>query len=116
MNRVDTWTLAGVLVFVGIVFPLRAWWDFQHPENWSPGSADDPHVYLWAWTAIEQLCRELGWSVDERVGDHGIVLHFRDPLVNIRKVLVTCGESIACVATLLLRYQREGLLPLRQPA
>jgi hypothetical protein len=45
--------------------------------------------------AIEQLCRELGWSVDERVGDHGIVLHFRDPLVNIRKVLVTCGESVA---------------------
>jgi len=49
--------------------------------------------------AIEQLCRELGWSVDERVGDHGIVLHFRDPLVNIRKVLVTCGESIASILT-----------------
>jgi hypothetical protein len=48
--------------------------------------------------AIEQLCRELGWSVDERVGDHGIVLHFRDPLVNIRKVLVTCGESVASVS------------------
>ena len=49
--------------------------------------------------AIEQLCRELGWSVDERVGDHGIALHFRDPLVNVRKVLVTCGESIASICT-----------------
>jgi uncharacterized membrane protein (DUF441 family) len=33
MNRVDTWTLTGVLVFVGIVFPFRAW-------------------YLWAWAAV----------------------------------------------------------------
>lgn len=49
--------------------------------------------------AIERLCRELGWSVDERVGDHGIVLHFRDPLVNIRKVLVTGGESVASIST-----------------
>jgi UDP-N-acetylmuramyl pentapeptide phosphotransferase/UDP-N-acetylglucosamine-1-phosphate transferase len=52
MNRVDTWTLTGVLVFVGVVFPFRAWWDFHHPENWSPGSADDPQVYLWAWASV----------------------------------------------------------------
>lgn len=49
--------------------------------------------------AIERLCRELGWSVDERLGDTGIVLHFRDPLVNIRPVMVTCGESIASIST-----------------
>lgn len=52
MNRVDTWTLTGVLVIVGVVFPFRAWWDFQHPESWSPDSANDPHVYLWAWVAV----------------------------------------------------------------
>src|SRR5262249_54398435 len=37
---------------------------------------------------VEQLCRELGWSVDERFGDKGVVLHFRDPVINVRKVLV----------------------------
>jgi hypothetical protein len=52
MGRVDTWILTIVLVFVGIVFPFRAWWDFQYPQNWSPGSADDPQVYLWAWAAV----------------------------------------------------------------
>ena len=49
--------------------------------------------------AIERLCRELGWTVDERVGDKGIVLHFRDPLVSIRPVMVVCGESIAGIST-----------------
>lgn len=52
MNRVDTWTLTGVLVIVGVVFPFRAWWDLHYPESWTPGSADDPHVYLWAWAAV----------------------------------------------------------------
>ncbi len=52
MSRVETWTLTIVLVVLGVVFPFRAWWDFHHPENWSPGSADDPQVYLWAWAAV----------------------------------------------------------------
>lgn len=52
MNRVETWTLTGVLVFLGVVFPFRAWWDFHHPETWIPGSADDPQVCLWAWVSV----------------------------------------------------------------
>ncbi len=51
MSRVDKWGLTAVLVFIGVVFPFRAWWDLTHPENWIPGSGYDPHVYLWAWAA-----------------------------------------------------------------
>ncbi len=48
---------------------------------------------------IERLLTEVGWSVDERVGDKGIALHFRDPITNIRPVLVTCGDSIVGIST-----------------
>lgn len=51
MSRVDKWGLTAILVFIAVVFPLRAWWDLTHPENWIPGSGYDPHVYLWAWAA-----------------------------------------------------------------
>jgi hypothetical protein len=51
MNRVDKWTLTIVLVIIAVAFPFRAWWDFNHPESWSPGSMCDPNVYLWAWAA-----------------------------------------------------------------
>jgi hypothetical protein len=63
VSRVDKWTLTGFLVFLGVVFPFRAWWDFHHPENWSPGSADDPHVYLWAWAAVCMLWAWVGWRI-----------------------------------------------------
>jgi hypothetical protein len=52
MSRVDKWTLTVVLVLVSVVLPFRVWWDFHHPEDWSPGSGNDPHVYLWAWAAV----------------------------------------------------------------
>ena len=51
MSRRDKWGLTAILVFIGVVFPFRAWWDLNHPENWIPGSGYDPHVYLWAWAA-----------------------------------------------------------------
>lgn len=51
MSRVDKWGLTTIVVFIGVVFSLRAWWDLNHPENWLPGSGYDPHVYLWAWAA-----------------------------------------------------------------
>lgn len=51
MSRVDKWGLTAILVFIAVVFPFRAWWDLNHPENWIPGSGYDPHVYLWAWAA-----------------------------------------------------------------
>lgn len=51
MSRVDKWTLTVVLVTISVVFPFRAWWDFNHLENWNAGSLYDPHIYLWAWAA-----------------------------------------------------------------
>ncbi len=41
---------------------------------------------------IERLCRELGWSVDERDGQK-IALHFKDPLAGIRKVYLSHGDE-----------------------
>lgn len=51
MSRVDKWTLTVVLVIVAVGAPFRVWWDIHHPENWSPGSLNDPHSYLWGWAA-----------------------------------------------------------------
>jgi hypothetical protein len=42
---------------------------------------------------IQTCCSQLGWGIDERVGSSGFVLHFKDPLVGIRKLLITVGES-----------------------
>jgi hypothetical protein len=52
MTRGDKWSFAAFTFFVCVVFPFRALWDFNHPENWRPGSADDPHVYLWLWAGV----------------------------------------------------------------
>jgi hypothetical protein len=45
---------------------------------------------------IDQLCRELGWSVDEREGSV-VHLHFNDPAHGIRKVRIADGDD--CVVT-----------------
>jgi len=42
---------------------------------------------------IERLCQELGWPVDERDGNT-VLLHFNDPLVQIRKVAISTGEKL----------------------
>jgi hypothetical protein len=42
---------------------------------------------------VESLCAQLGWSIDGRVGNDGIILNFKDPLIRIRQVVITCGES-----------------------
>jgi hypothetical protein len=52
-----------VLVIVAVVFPFRAWWDLRHPENWSPGSGNDPHVYMWAWAAGGSLMVWIAWRI-----------------------------------------------------
>jgi hypothetical protein len=88
MSRVHNWTLTGVLVFVGIVFPFWAWWDFHHPENWSPGSADDPQVYLWAWAAVSVF---LAW-VARRIA----LLERRRKLRARLKALLVRAESRSC--------------------
>src|ERR1700722_6000008 len=41
---------------------------------------------------VERLCTELGWPVDERDGQI-ITLHFKDPIVGIRRVSITCGDT-----------------------
>jgi hypothetical protein len=42
---------------------------------------------------IEACCAHLGWSIDGRVGERGVVLNFNDPLVRTRPVLITVGSS-----------------------
>ena len=63
MSRVDKWALTVVLVIMALVFPFRAWWDFRYPENWSPGSMYDPHIYLWAWAATAILIGWIAWRI-----------------------------------------------------
>jgi hypothetical protein len=41
----------------------------------------------------ERFCQQLGWAVDERQGEV-ILLHFRDPVVGIRKVAITGGNMM----------------------
>jgi hypothetical protein len=42
---------------------------------------------------IENLSAQLGWNIDGRAGDTGMVFHFKDPLFGIRQVLVTVGSK-----------------------
>jgi hypothetical protein len=63
MSRVDKRALAVVLIVVTVVFPFRAWWDLRHPENWMPGSGDDPHVYLWLWGATGVFIAWVAWRI-----------------------------------------------------
>ena len=37
---------------------------------------------------VETCCQQLGWSIDERGDDDEFWLHFKDPLLGIRKVLI----------------------------
>jgi hypothetical protein len=41
---------------------------------------------------VETCCEELGWAIDERPNAHEMCLHFKDPIVGIRKVLVCFGD------------------------
>lgn len=40
---------------------------------------------------IERWCAELGWEIDERMSATGMILHFKDPLIRIRKLMITIG-------------------------
>lgn len=42
---------------------------------------------------VDQLCNELGWAVNERQAD-GVLLHFKDATVGVRKAVITCGEKV----------------------
>jgi hypothetical protein len=60
--------------------------------------------------AVEALCAELGWSVDERSGPGAILLHFRDPAIGVRKVIVSVGEcgDIGVVSVLSASQLRQA--------
>lgn len=75
---------------------------------------------------VESCCQQLGWEIDERVSANDVRLHFKDPLVEIRKVVIYVGGQDTAVAFAMggavvshaeiLRHQREGMLPLDQLA
>ena len=47
---------------------------------------------------VEECCRQLGWSIDERLNANEVYLHFNDSLIRIRKVLVSLGNQGATVS------------------
>jgi hypothetical protein len=62
---------------------------------------------------ISSLCSQLGWSIDERVGSDGYVLHFKDPLLGIRKLLITVGSGGRLV--MFMALSASDLTPERVP-
>jgi hypothetical protein len=46
---------------------------------------------------VETCCRQLGWSIDERLGANEVCLHFIDPLVRIRRVVVSVENQESVV-------------------
>jgi len=63
---------------------------------------------------VEACCRELGWSIDERLAVDKIGLHFKDPLLGIRKVIVNAGCPEAMVAFTV--FSAAALPPTQVPA
>jgi len=63
MTRGDKWGLTVALVVLAVVCSVRVGWDFQHPENWSPGSLHDPHTYLWGWAAGAVFIGCIAWRI-----------------------------------------------------
>jgi len=47
---------------------------------------------------VETCCQQLGWSIDERGDDDEFWLHFKDPLLGIRKVLIRIRSNGAIVS------------------
>ena len=47
--------------------------------------------FISASDAVETCCGQLGWTIDERLDANKVCLHFKDPLLGIRKVIVSAG-------------------------
>jgi hypothetical protein len=62
MTRGDKCGLAVALVVLAVVCSVRLHWDFQ-PENWNPGSLNDPHIYLWGWAAGGIFIGWIAWRI-----------------------------------------------------
>jgi hypothetical protein len=42
---------------------------------------------------IESLCSQLRWGIDERFGENGLALHFKDSVTGVRPVFVSVGAA-----------------------
>ncbi len=58
-------------------------------ERWSLNAAN---------SAIETCCQQLGWSIHSRSNDGRVCLHFNDPLIQSRAVMVSILERGAYVS------------------
>ena len=73
---------------------MNLFWDFLEGVASGFGSAASEKTPVNpAGELVETCCHELGWAIDERPNAHAMCLHFKDPLVGIRKVLVGFGDQ-----------------------
>jgi hypothetical protein len=63
MTRGDKRGLAVALVILAVVCSVRLCWDLEHSQDWSPGSLNDPHVYLWGWAAGGLFIGLIAWRI-----------------------------------------------------
>ena len=61
---------------------------------------------------VEYFCQQLGWSIDERIDAREIRLHFKDPLIGIRKVVVTASTDDPAMSFTM--RSSVGLMPARK--
>ena len=47
---------------------------------------------------VDACCRELGWRIDERPAANKICLHFKDPRLGVRRVIVNAGSPEGMIA------------------
>jgi hypothetical protein len=63
---------------------------------------------------VEACCEQLGWSIDERLDANRVCLHFKDPRLGIRKVIVNVGSQEAMVGFAV--FSAVSLPPQQVPA
>jgi hypothetical protein len=78
---------------------MKLFWDFLEgvASGFASTVAEKAPVNP-AGEVVESCCRELGWVIDERPNAHEMCLHFKDPLISIRKVLVCFDDEGLFVA------------------
>jgi hypothetical protein len=73
---------------------MKLFWDFLEGVASgfvSAGSEKTPANP--AGEVVETCCQQLGWAIDERPNAHEMFLHFKDPLIRVRKVLVCFDDE-----------------------
>ena len=61
---------------------------------------------------VEDCCRQLGWSIDERIDAREVRLHFKDPVIGIRRVIVTVSEDDRAMS--ITTFSSAGCIRARQ--